>query len=472
MPTAAIFDLDRTLLPGSSATVFQKHLAAQGLLNERHIPGQELYRRSYEWFGENPIMMQLARFFVRSAEGWPIADVDAAAEAAATELEEQIQPYARKLIADHKAAGRKLVLATTSPAPLVSPLARRLGFDAVVASEWVEDGVAYTGEADGDFVWGRAKARAVENWARANGIDLSRSYAYSDSAYDAPLLSAVGSGVAVNPDPQLTVIAAINGWEVRHLDVPPGVAKIAGREIQDWLRPLSRPEFVPNARWDIAGIDNIPATGGAIVVFNHRSYFDSTAVNLALAQSGRPARFLGKKEVFDAPIIGKISAMVGGIRVDRGTGSDEPLERAIEALTSGELVAMAPQGTIPRGPAFFEPELKARWGAAKLAHASKVPVIPMGLWGTEKVWPRAARLPRLLPTDAPEVTIRVGRPVKLKYRSLDADTKRIMEAIVDLLPPEAREHRTPTPEELALTYPPGYAGDPEAEADRRPGTDT
>ena len=133
---------------------------------------------------------------------------------------------------------------------------------------------------------------------------------------------------------------------------------------------------------------------------------------------------------------------------------------------------MAPQGTIPRGPAFFDPELKARWGAAKLAHASKVPVIPMGLWGTEKVWPRSARLPRLRPTDAPEVTIRVGQPVKLKYRSLDADTKRIMESIVDLLPPEAREHRTPTADELALTYPPGYSGDPEAEAERRPGTDT
>ena len=85
---------------------------------------------------------------------------------------------------------------------------------------------------------------------------------------------------------------------------------------------------------------------------------------------------------------------------------------------------------------------------------------------------RAELTASLLPTDAPEVTIRVGKPVKLKYRSLDADTTRIMESIVDLLPPEAREHRTPTQEELALTYPPGYSGDPEAEAERRPGTDT
>jgi putative phosphoserine phosphatase/1-acylglycerol-3-phosphate O-acyltransferase len=70
------------------------------------------------------------------------------------------------------------------------------------------------------------------------------------------------------------------------------------------------------------------------------------------------------------------------------------------------------------------------------------------------------------------VTAAVGEPVELKYRSPDADTKRIMKALADLLPPEARRRRTPTAEELALTYPPGYHGDPDAEPDRRPGTDT
>jgi putative phosphoserine phosphatase/1-acylglycerol-3-phosphate O-acyltransferase len=162
----------------------------------------------------------------------------------------------------------------------------------------------------------------------------------------------------------------------------------------------------------------------------------------------------------------------GGIRVDRGTGSDEPLDAAIEAVRGGELIMLAPQGTIPRGPAFFDPELKGRWGAARLAAATRAPVIPVGLWGTEKVWPRRARLPRLSLTNRPLVTATVGPPVELKYRSPDADTKRIMAAIVDLLPPEAREHRTPTDEELALTYPAGYQGDPTAEVERRPGTDT
>ena len=126
-------------------------------------------------------------------------------------------------------------------------------------------------------------------------------------------------------------------------------------------------------------------------------------------------------------------------------GSDEPLREAAAALEAGELVAIMPQGTIPRGEAFFDPVLKGRWGAARLAHLTKAPVIPVGLWGTEKVWPRSRRLPNVLNVaNPPEVRVRVGAPVSLKYKSVPKDTERIMEAIVELLPPEARKHHTPT----------------------------
>ena len=194
---------------------------------------------------------------------------------------------------------------------------------------------------------------------------------------------------------------------------------------------------------------------------------------MTIAKTGRTVRFLGKKEVFDAPVVGQIAQAMGGIRVDRGTGSDEPLQAAAEALEAGDMVAIMPQGTIPRGPAFFEPELKGRWGAARLAAMTKAPVIPVGLWGTEKVWPRssaaAQRAQRRRSADRDRRAS--AHPVALKYRSADADTKRIMKAIMDLLPPEARERREPTPEELARTFPPGRSGDPERELDRRPGTD-
>ena len=88
------------------------------------------------------------------------------------------------------------------------------------------------------------------------------------------------------------------------------------------------------------------------------------------------------------------------------------------------------------------------------------------------MWPRSSRVPKVSLRNRPIVTATVGPPVQLAHRDPDADTKKIMKALVALLPPEARRRRTPTPEELATTYPPGYDGDPEGEAERRPGTDT
>jgi putative phosphoserine phosphatase/1-acylglycerol-3-phosphate O-acyltransferase len=106
------------------------------------------------------------------------------------------------------------------------------------------------------------------------------------------------------------------------------------------------------------------------------------------------------------------------------------------ALAGGELVAIMPQGTIPRGDAFFDPQLKGRPGAARLAAETRAAVVPIGVWGTEHVWPRSERLPRMWNVvHPPTVSVRVGEPVELKYRSPQADTRRIMAAVTGLLPP-------------------------------------
>jgi putative phosphoserine phosphatase / 1-acylglycerol-3-phosphate O-acyltransferase len=472
---AAIFDLDRTLLSTSSANVFRRHLAEAAIAssNLESLPLVDVFSRFYDQFGESWLMMQPARLASRAAAGWNVHAVEAAMELAGAELATTVLPFAAAEIERHRGAGHLLVLATTSPEPFVAPFGRVLGFDAVIATRWERDGDEFTGRMVGGFVWGRAKSDAVAEWAKANDVDLSRSWAYSDSYFDSPLLASVGNAVAVNPDMRLRVTAALRGWKVRHFDRTDGVWKIGGREIQEWTRPLMRPELVaPNVQLEFEGVENIPSSGPAIVVFNHRSYFDPTVMGLLIAKAGRNVRGLGKKEVFDVPVVGALLKGSGGIRVDRGTGSDEPLEAAVDAVKGGELLMLAPQGTIPRGPAFFDPDLKGRWGAARLAAATQAPVIPVGLWGTEKVWPRSERLPRFSLTDRPVVSANVGPPVALKYKSPDADTKRIMKAISALLPPESQERRTPTAEELALTYPAGYRGDPDAEVDRRPGTDT
>ncbi len=472
---AAFFDLDRTLLSGASGPAITAALRTVGLVSDRSIPGQDLLFRVFNVFGENRPSMMLTRQAASLAANWSRARAQEAGRLAADELAALVQPYAEVVMGEHRHAGRLLVLATTTPYDLVKPLADRLGFDALVATRYGERDGVYDGSIDGEFVWGHGKYRAVRAWADERGVDLASSYAYSDSYYDVPLLNAVGHPHVVNPDPRMRLQAVARRWPTRYLDAPPGVPKVAGIEPQRLLMPLVRPELTPFARIHLSGVEHIPESGPAILCANHRSYFDVSAVAYAVAKRGRPVRFLGKKEVFDAPIVGDLARAMGGIRVERGTGDEGPIQEALAALAAGEMVVIMPQGTIPRGRDFFDPHLRGRWGAARLAALSGAPVIPMGLWGTERVWPRRAKVPAVWNVTAPPpVSITVGPPVELEGRDPEADTEAIMAAIVALLPPEAREVHEPTAEELEAATPSNArtgAGTLEHEQARRPGTD-
>lgn len=454
---AAFFDLDRTLLQSASGRVFGKYLEAEGLGTGAHLPGAGLVVALYDLFGETQLNMAATKQFVRTANGWPVEAVERAARNAAVELAEAVPAYAKLIIESHHENGVRLVMATTTPTVLVTPLAERLGFDDVIATEWAHDGDEFDGTTVGPFVWGPKKRDAVVAWAEENGIDLTESYAYSDSYYDGSMLDTVGHPVAVNPDARLAAVAALQGWEIRHFDAPPGVLKIIGREFQDLLRPFTRTDFVPTVSWSFAGLENVPAEGSAILAFNHRSYFDTVAMQFLIAKIGRPCRFLAKKELFETPLLGQIARLAGGIKVDRGTGSTEPLQHAVEALRAGEMVALAPQGTIPRGLEFFDPVLKGRPGVAKLAKDSRALVLPVALWGTEKVWPRNTKVPKVDLLHRPSVSVTVGSPVELKYGEATADTERIMSAISALLPDEANQPYEPTEAELARTFPAGHS---------------
>jgi putative phosphoserine phosphatase/1-acylglycerol-3-phosphate O-acyltransferase len=475
MRAAAFFDLDRTLVRGASGPTLSEALRETGVIDRGPVPGESLVYRLFDMVGETWPTMMLTRQAVRVVKGRRRDLVREAGRRAAERLAEIVQPFAQALLDEHRAAGRPVVMATTTPVDMIEPLADLLGFDDVVATRYAIDGDGrYDGSIDGEFVWGSGKLRAVRDWAVAHGVELGESWAYSDSFYDLPLLGAVGHPVAVNPDLRLQGVATVRRWSVVHLDVPAGVAKlpVVGLEVQKLLMLAVRPELFPYLRLTIEGAEHLPESGPAIVAANHRSYFDPLALGFAFAKRGRPVRFLAKRELFDAPVVGPSVRAMGGIPVDRASGSDDPLRAAVAALAAGELVAILPQGTIPRGPAFFSPELEGRWGVARLAAQAKVPVVPVGLWGTERVWPRSERFPRMWNVlDPAPVSVRVGPPVELKYRSPAADTRRIMAAIADLLPPEARESHEPTPEELALTYPPGYRGHPDTETTRRPGED-
>jgi putative phosphoserine phosphatase/1-acylglycerol-3-phosphate O-acyltransferase len=456
-PAAAIFDLDRTLLPGASGRVLAEELRAHGVINRDPFVLEAALFALFDRFGETLPGMLLTRQGVRFSNGWDQQAVRAAGQAAAERLIEQVQPYAWRLIEEHRRAGRLLVMATTSPEDLALPLGKALGFDDVLATRYDAREGAYSGRVDGAFVWGLRKRRAVRDWAADNDVELRASFAYSDSFYDLPLLRSVGHPVAVNPDPRLEVVARCLGWPVRNLDVPEGVPKLVGIEPHRALGAVVRPQSMRFARFDIDATEHIPSSGPAIIAANHRSYFDPIAIAVALARQGRVGRFMAKQEIFDAPGIGTLARAMGAIPVERGSGADTPLVAAAHALAAGEIVVILPQGTIPRGEAFFDRELVGRRGVAVLARMTGAPVVPMGLWGTEAVWPRSARVPAVWNVlDPPTVRVRAGKPIRLRSANDDVAVRSVMRAIQRLLP-HLPDRGGPTADEVARTYPRGVA---------------
>ncbi len=457
MATPAVFiDLDRTLLNHASGQVLNRALVEEGVLPPgRSLPGDRLLFAINDRLGENLITMGLVRAAARVAKGWRQDQVQKAGERAAAELVTMVAPFAPQYLAEFRNTGHRLVLSTTTPIDMITPFAEAMGFDDVIATSYETSDGRYTGRLFEGFVWGTGKLKAVRAWAEAEGVDLAECHACSDSVFDTPLLSSVGWPHAVNPDPGLTVIAAARRWPIEHWDRPPGVPSFIGFEPYHVIRPFVRPASFPYARFDISGLEHIPASGPVLLAANHRSYFDVAALALIAAKIGRPVRFLGKKEIFDAPLVGILARAIGGISVDRGSGSDQPLRAAEAALAAGEVVIVLPQGTIPRGQAFFETELHGKTGTARLAEQSGAPVVPIGLWGTEAVWPRSARVPDVtLVRHPPRITVRVGRPITLEGADAVGDTTIIMSEIADLLPEESRVRHEPTAEELARANPP------------------
>ena len=453
---AVFVDLDRTLIRSASGPVFHQAMEAEGVLPPgRHLPGDGVMYGFYNRFGETVPFIGLARATAAVMRNRSAEATRRAGKRAVEALVDLVQPWALEALAAHRAEGRRLVLATTSPIDMVSPLADALEFDAVIATRYAEQDGRYTGRLDGAFVWGMGKRAAAIRWAAENGVDLGESHLYSDSVFDLPLFLAVGHPHPLNADPRLAVVALARRWSLEYWDRPPGIPSVVGFEPYHLARPFFRPEAFPYARFDLHGMDNIPLAGPVLLASNHRSYFDVAALGIVAARLGRPVRFMAKQEVFDAPVVGGLARALGGIQVDRGSGSSDPMRRAAAALRAGEVVIVLPQGTIPRGEDFFDPVLVGHTGVARLAEETGAPVIPIGLWGTERVWPRSSRVPNVTALQhPPRVTITVGPSVPLGLEDAVVDTAVVMETIAALLPEEARIEHIPSQEDLDRTRPP------------------
>ncbi|MEX0869472.1 MAG: HAD family hydrolase [Nitriliruptoraceae bacterium] len=212
---AAFFDLDRTLISGSSTFTFGLTAWRHGLLPGRVLAVDAAQAAAFKLFGATDERSASIRDrILQAVEGIARDDLLALNEEIIPQLLERVRPESRGLVDMHHEAGRDCWMVSASPQEMVAPLAASLGMEGGIGTRpEVVDG-RYTGRIDGPFVYGEGKAEAVAKIVAERGYDLRLCYAYSDSASDLPMMEMVGHPVAVNPDGPLQAVAHQRGWPI------------------------------------------------------------------------------------------------------------------------------------------------------------------------------------------------------------------------------------------------------------------
>lgn len=224
------------------------------------------------------------------------------------------------------------------------------------------------------------------------------------------------------------------GWEKQGICwVPKGLYKVPrhpesrewfyGRIVAKLVKGLLRAQAI---ELTVEGSEHVPAQGSALLAINHTGYYDfifsGAAANL---RGGRLTRFMAKKEIFDVPVVGTLVRMMKHIPVNRAAGAGA-LDEAIKHLQQGQLVGIFPEATISRS--FEVKELKS--GAVRIAQQADAPLIPVAVWGSQRVWTKG--LKRDIGRSHIPVWIRIGEPVLLEG-TVEEATQRLREAMIELL---------------------------------------
>src|SRR5215210_4714353 len=218
---AAFFDLDKTVIAKSSTLAFGRPFFQGGLINRRAVLKGAYAQLVFSLSGADAQQMERMRAQITEmCTGWDVATVhEIVRETLHDIVEPMVYAEAADLIEEHRAAGREIVIVSSSGAEMVEPIGEMLGVDRVVATRMVIADGRYTGEID-YYAYGENKAAAMRRVAEENGYDLADCYAYSDSVTDLPMLSSVGHPTAVNPDRGLRKAALEHGWPVLQFTRP------------------------------------------------------------------------------------------------------------------------------------------------------------------------------------------------------------------------------------------------------------
>ena len=217
---AAFFDLDKTLMAGSSGMQFARIAARHGIVGRRQLASWAVEHLRYRLRGTTDErtneVLKVARELLVAV---PVRSVERMNPEVMAAILPRVYPQMLDEVYAHQDAGRATFIVSAAGNGVVEPLADVLGMDGGIGTSYEIDlEGAFTGRFDGPFVYGPGKVEAMEAFAAEHDIDLGESFAYSDSLSDLPMLRAVGHPVAVNPDPPLAEIARAEGWQTMHFE--------------------------------------------------------------------------------------------------------------------------------------------------------------------------------------------------------------------------------------------------------------
>ncbi len=410
--TAAFFDLDRTLIAGFSALAFVRDGLRRGRFGPAALFELAMAAISFELgtIGFSAFMTGSARLLSGLSEREFVELAELLFDRA---IATEIFPEARAIVSAHRRRGHTLAVVSSATSYQVRPVARELGIAHVLATRLEVDRFGrLTGEVSSPACYGEGKAVAARELAARLGLDLERSYFYTDSHEDLPLLEAVGHPRPTNPNRELQRIAARRGWPARHFTRRglPTLGQIARTGLalgsllpsllaglpalyldDDWQRVIN----IAASTWGelatmfagievrVEGEEHLWSRRPAVFIFNHQSGLDMLLVCKLLR---RDFVGIGKQELRRVPLIGPAMALAGTVFIDRADRrrAIEALEPAVEALRRGLSLAIAPEGTrsaTPRVGPFKK-------GAFRMAMEARVPIVPIVFRNTLDALPR------------------------------------------------------------------------------------
>tara|TARA_R110001632_G_scaffold129087_3_gene243159 strand:+ start:3289 stop:6519 length:3231 start_codon:yes stop_codon:yes gene_type:complete len=409
----AFFDMDRTLINDFSAKKFMTTRLFSGQTTAKEYLTQ--FATALIFAAGNRDFEVLTKIAALGVKGISeSAFVNLGEQVFTDYLEETIYPESRVLIEKHLSKGHKVVIISAATTYQIEPIAKALGIKDIYATEMELRNGKFTGRVS-EMCWGEGKARAARKFAKVNATDLSKSYFYTDSIEDLPLLKIVGHPVATNPDQKLSQMAFENGWPILRFEEPVGkpvvngfrtamaAASIYPSTVKGLIKgamTMSRQEAANTTFSSIgdlgskmAGLDiavkgkhNLEEIRPAVFCFNHQSAADFFIVMKLIRHD-----FTGiaKKELERTPV-GPIFKALGAIYVDRSdkTKAIEAMKPAVEALRNGISVAIAPEGTRSGSK-----ELGTfKKGAFHLALQAGVPIIPIVIKNAYMAMPKGSSM--------------------------------------------------------------------------------